>query len=117
MAYDLDDHSLVAFEIKGPDAGKPELDNLLFQGLEHRNWLEENKMAVKFAIDGPKGSRINTRKRVKLILGFCGEKIPELFIDIKNQALRKDRFLHIDSCRLIPPEQFGGEVRAESFKE
>ncbi|MEA2005726.1 MAG: hypothetical protein U9O50_05650 [Acidobacteriota bacterium] len=117
LGYDLDDHSLVAFEIKGSDADRPELENLFFQGLEHRNWLEENKMAVKFAIDGPRGKRINTRKRVKLILGFCKEKIPELFLDLKTQALRRDRFLQLEFCRLIPPLKYGGDVKVERFKE
>ncbi len=117
LGHDLDDHSLVVFEIKGPDADRPELENLFFQGLEHRNWLEENKMAVKFAIEGPVGRKINTRKRVKLILGFCGKKVPKLFFDLRTQALKKDRFLKIDFCRLIPPLEFGGEVRVESFKE
>jgi len=115
LGYDLDDHSFVAFEIKGPDASRPELDNLFFQGLEHRNWLEENKRAVKFAMYGPKERLVNIRKRVKLVLGFCGEEIPELFFDLKTRALRKDRFLQIEFCRLIPPEQFGGEVRVVSF--
>jgi len=115
LAYDQDDHSLVAFEIKGPDASRPELDNLFFQGFEHRNWLEENKMALKFAIHGPRGKEINTRKRVKLVLGFCGDKIPELFFDLKTQALKKDRFLQIDFCRLIPPLEYGAEVKVESF--
>jgi len=117
LGYDWDDHSLVVFEIKGPDANQSELENLFFQGMEHRNWLEENKMAVKFAREGPKGIRINTRKRVKLMLGFCGEKVPKLFLDLKSQALRKDRFLQIGFCRLITPLEDGGEVRVESFKE
>jgi len=43
--YDLDDHSLVALEIKGPDANRSERENLFSQGMEHRNLLEKNKMA------------------------------------------------------------------------
>jgi len=117
LSYDLDDHSLVAFEIKGPDASRPELENLFFQGLEHQNWLEENKMAMKFAIEGPNGKGINTRKRVKLILGFCEKEIPELFLDMKKQALRGDRFLKIEFCRLIPPGKPGGDVKVERFKK
>jgi hypothetical protein len=117
LGCDLDDHSLVAFEIKGPEANRPELENLFFQGLEHRNWLEENKMAVKFAIDDLTEYPINTRKRVKLILGFCGENIPELFLDLKTEALKKDRFLQIEFCHLIPPPKYGGEVRVEGFIE
>jgi len=117
LGYDLDDNSLVAFEIKGLDASRPELENLFFQGLEHQNWLEENKMAMKFAIDVLMGKKINTRKRVKLILGFCGEKIPKLFLEMKTQALRRDRFLQIEFCRLIPPLKYGGEMKVERFKQ
>jgi hypothetical protein len=117
LGVDLDDHSLVAFEIKGPDPSRPELENLFFQGFEHRDWLEENKMAVKFAFEGPRGKKINTRKRVKLILGFCGETIPELFLDMKAEALRRDHFLQIEFYRLIPTLDDGGQVRIENFKE
>ncbi len=115
LGYDVDDHSLVAFEIKGPQAGRVELDNLFLQGMEHRNWLEENKMAVKFAFDKPSGKRIYTRKRVKLVLGFCGDKIPDLFYELKKQAKRKDRHLEVVFCRLIPPSNYGGEVRLGTF--
>ncbi len=117
LGYDRDDNSLIVFEIKGPDANQPELENLFFQGMEHRNWLEENKMAVKFAREGPKGIQINTRKRVKLMLGFCGEKIPELFLDLKSQAIRRDRSLQIGFCRFVSPLKYGGEVGVESFDE
>jgi hypothetical protein len=120
LGYDRGDGSLVAFEIKGPDAGRPELENLFFQGLEHQNWLEANKMAVKFAMEGPRGTRINTRKRVKLVLGFCEDKkgggIPELFYHLRDEALRKDRFLRIEFCRLIPPAKGGGEMRVGRFE-
>ena len=115
LGYDIADHSLVAFEIKGPDAGRAELENLFFQGLEHRNWLEENKMAVKFAFDGPKGNKINTRKRVKLILGFCGAKIPTLFIDLRKDALKRDRHLQIEFCRFLTPSTVGEHVRVSRF--
>lgn len=102
LGYDLEDHSLAAFEIKGPEARKIEMENLFFQGMEHRDWLEENKMAVKFAFDGPRGKRINTRKRVKLVLGFFGDKIPDRYEDLKSQALNKDRHLNINFCRIKP---------------
>lgn len=115
LGYDIDDHSLVAFEIKGPDAGRVELENLFFQGLEHRDWLEENKMAVKFAFDGQTGNRINTKKRVKLILGFCGEEIPELFLDLRKEAQKRDRYLQIEFCRLMPPSVMGGQVEVSRF--
>ncbi len=115
LGYDLNDHSLVAFEIKGPDAGRVELENLFFQGLEHRNWLEENKMAVKFAFDGPTGKRINTRKRVKLILGFCGETVPSLFLELKEDALRRDPHLQIEFVRFSTPSVVGEHVKVMRF--
>lgn len=100
LGYDLDDHSLVAFEIKGPEASEIELDNLFFQGLEHRDWLEENKMAVKFAFDGPRGKRINTRKRVKLVLGFMDGSVGERFKKLKAQAMKRDKYLEIYLCQM-----------------
>jgi hypothetical protein len=117
LGYDLKDHSLVAFEIKGPNPGTLELNNLFLQGMEHRDWLEKNKMAVKFAFDGPNGKRINTRKRVRLLLGFCGEVIPKHFVTLRENATRKDRFLNIDFCRLVPPDLFGNKVRVARFEE
>ena len=96
LGYDKEDHSLVAFEIKGPDCKRVELENLFLQGLEHRNWLERNKMAVKFVFDGPRGARINTRKRVRLFLGFFADQVPDLFYRLRQQAERKDRYLEID---------------------
>ena len=116
LGYDLDDHSLVAFEIKGPDAGRDELENLFFQGLEHRNWLEENKMAVKLAFDGPTGNRISTRKRVKLVLGFCAEKVPGLFFELRNDAQKKDRHLQIEFCRFLTPSTVGKHVKVSKFE-
>jgi len=115
LGYDINDHSLVAFEIKGPDAGRNELENLFIQGLEHRNWLEENKMAVKLAFDGPTGRRINTRKRVKLILGFCGEKVPELFFELRKDAQKRDRHLQVEFCRFLTPATVGEHVKVTSF--
>lgn len=115
LGYDKEDNSLIAFELKGPQAGKIELENLFLQGMEHRNWLEENKMAVKFGFDGPNGKNINTRKRVKLVLGFCGDTVPPLFHDLKVQALKRDRHLQIEFCRLIPPDTLGPKVKVGSF--
>ena len=114
LSYDLDDHSLVAFEIKGPKPGRPQLENLFFQGMEHRNWVERNKMAVKFAFEGPTGSRIDHKKPVKLILGFCEENIPELFPVLKTQAQLEDSF-QIEFCRLLKPLKDAGNVRIGSF--
>ena len=96
LGYDKKDHSLIAFEIKRPGCGGVELENLFSQGMEHRNWLEENKMAVKLTLDGPKGKRINTRKRVRLILGFFSEQVPALFYELRSEAQKKDRHLGID---------------------
>ncbi len=115
MGYDKEDNSLIAFELKGPTASKIELDNLFLQGMEHRNWLEENKMAVRLGFDGPKMKNINTRKRVKLLLGFCGDVVPPLFHDLKAQALRRDKHLQIEFCRLIPPDKDGGKVKGGRF--
>jgi hypothetical protein len=36
LGVDREDKSLVAFEIKGPHPGRVELENLLLQGLAHR---------------------------------------------------------------------------------
>jgi len=96
LGFDKAKHSLVAFEIKGPACGRVELENLFLQGLEHRNWIELNKRAVKYVIDGPNGKRINTRKRVRLILGFFKEEVPNLFWELRREALRHDRHLEID---------------------
>ena len=83
LGVDKEDKSLVAFEIKGPDCGRVELENLFLQGLAHRRWLERDKMAVKFMFDGPRGRRINTRKRVRLLLGFFQEEVPALFWELR----------------------------------
>ena len=32
LGYELDDHSLIAFEIKGPEASKAEMENLFSRG-------------------------------------------------------------------------------------
>lgn len=114
LAYDKDDHSLVSFEIKGPKCGRVELENLLLQGLEHQNWLEKNKMAVKFLYDrGPKGRRINTKKRVRLILGFCDEETPQHFHEIRQEAERRDPYLKIDFVRMFKTS--GGNISLESL--
>jgi len=115
LGYDINDHSLVAFELKGPGADKEQLENLFLQGMEHRDWLEENKKSVKFAFDGTVCVRINPRKRVKLVLGFCGGEVPLLFHDLKAQALKRDRHLQIEFCRLIPPDTLGKKVKVGSF--
>jgi hypothetical protein len=107
LAYDKSDHSLVAVEIKGPGAKRVEIENLFLQGLEHRNWLEYNKMAVKLMFDGVRGRRINTRKRVRLLLAFFEDRIPPLFHELRGEAIRKDRHLRIDFGRLIFRETGG----------
>jgi hypothetical protein len=58
LGYDESDHGLIAFELKGPAADRVELENLFLQGLEHRNWIEKNKMTIKLLFDGgPRGKR------------------------------------------------------------
>ncbi|MCK5706660.1 MAG: hypothetical protein KAI43_03325 [Candidatus Aureabacteria bacterium] len=51
--------------------------------------------------EGPKGDKINTRKRVRLILGFCGDKTPEIFEKLREVAIQKDKHLKIDFCRFV----------------
>jgi hypothetical protein len=102
LGYDLHDHSIVAFEIKGSEASEVEMENLFFQGMEHRDWLEENKMAVKFAFEGPGGQKIHTRKRVKLMLGFFGDSVVQRFEKLRTQAVKKDKFLEIYFCKMEP---------------
>jgi hypothetical protein len=96
-----EDKGIIAFELKGPGASKVELQNLLLQGIEHRNWLEKNKMAVKLLFDrGPRGERINTRKRVRLLLGFYGDEVPHLFYELRQEAKRRDEYTEIDFVRI-----------------
>lgn len=96
LGYDTKNNSLVVFEIKGPSCKKNQLENLFLQGLDHRNWIEDNKMAIKFIKEGPQGKKINTRKRTRLILGFCNEEIPPLFHELRNTLVRKDKYVEID---------------------
>lgn len=114
LCYDMDDHSLIAFEIKGPKCGRVEFENLFLQGIEHRDWLEKNKMAVTFLFDGPRGRKINTRKRVKLILGFCDEMAPSLFFFLKDAAKKTDSYLDIHFCRFSKMNEMSGEIQLES---
>ncbi len=110
LAVDKGDKSLVAFEIKGKHAGRVERENLFLQGLEHRDWLERNKMAVKLLLDGPGGTRINTRKRVKMLLGWFGGEVPDHFWELREQAMRYDRYLRIDFVRLEWSAEEGSQV-------
>jgi hypothetical protein len=101
LGYDKSDHGLITFEIKGPGVGRVELENLFLQAIEHRNWIEKNKMAVKLLFDdGPKGKRINTRKRVRLLLGFYGDNVPHLFYELREEAKRRDPYTEIDFVQL-----------------
>jgi hypothetical protein len=111
LAVDKNDGTLVAVELKGPKANKTELDNLFFQGLEHRDWLEANKMAIKLLVEGPRGRSINTRKRVKLILGFFGDQLPSLFPELRARAHTKDPHLRILFARLEDTAEAGVQVR------
>lgn len=99
LAYDKNDGTLIAFEIKGPACSRVELENLFLQGIEHQNWVEENKRAIKLFYEGPRRTAINTRKRVRLFLGFFGDSVPALFYDLREQAEAKDRDLKIDFIR------------------
>lgn len=101
LAVNRNDGALVAFELKGPKASQLEIENLFFQGLEHRDWLEQNKMAIKFIVEGPRGRRINTRKRVMLVLGLCADHIPPLFLEFRRRATAKDPYLDIRFVRLV----------------
>jgi hypothetical protein len=99
LAYDKNDGSLIAFEIKGPTCSRVELENLFLQGIEHQNWVEESKRAIKLFYEGPYRTAINTRKRVRLFLGFFGDSVPALFYDLRKQAEAKDRDLKIEFVR------------------
>ncbi len=99
LGYDEKDHALIAFEIKGK-CGDAEFNNLFTQGMEHRNWLENNKMAIKLITEGPKGKMINTKKRVKLVLGACRETVPGIFRQLKDAAL-KDKHMQISLVQIV----------------
>jgi len=101
LGYDESDHGLVAFELKGLAANRVEIENVFLQGIEHRNWLEKNKMAIKLLFDrGPRGRRINTTKRVRLLLGFYGEKVPHIFYELRKESKRRDSHTEIDFIRI-----------------
>ena len=85
------------------------LENLFLQGLDHRNWLDSNKMAIKFMLDGPSGRRIDTRKRVRLLVGFFGDAPQALFSHLRNAAIKRDRHLSVDFVRFSWGEH--GELR------
>jgi len=100
LAYDKKDKSLVAFELKGPSCNRSEFENIFLQGMEHRNWLEINKMAVRFFFDGVRSKRVNARKRVRLVLGFFQDRVPLIFQLLRHEALQKDRHLKIDFVQI-----------------
>lgn len=99
LGYDIKDHSLVAFEIKGR-CGDVEFNNLFTQGMEHRNWLEDNRMAIKLIAEGPRGKMINTTRRVKLVLGACRPTVPDIFCQLKESRL-KDKYMQISFVRIV----------------
>ncbi|HOX14935.1 MAG TPA: hypothetical protein PLP18_02290 [Smithellaceae bacterium] len=99
LAYDKNDGSLIAFEIKGPSCSRVELENLFLQGIEHQRWVEENKRAIKLFYEGPRKTAINTRKRVRLFLGFFGDSVPALFYNLRGQVEAEDRNLKIEFVR------------------
>jgi|GEM_PF-910906 len=100
LGYDEPDHRLVAFEIKGRVGQRTDFENLFLQGIEHWNWLEKNKMAVKLLFDkGPKG-KVDTTKRVRLLLGFYGENVPHIFNELRRQYEKGDKeYTEIDFIR------------------
>ena len=101
LGYVEADHGLIAFELKGLVGNRVELENLFLQGLEHRNWIEKNKMAVKLLFDGgPRGKRINPTKRVRLILGFFKETVPEIFNELRYKAIRRDKYTEINFVKM-----------------
>jgi hypothetical protein len=115
LGYADSDHSLIAFELKGASVGRVDFENQFLQGIEHRNWLEKNRMAVKLLFDkGPKGRRINTTKRVRLLLGFYGERIPHIFKELRKEAIRRDKYLKIDFVQLCNQD---GQVMVGMFPE
>lgn len=72
-------------------------------------------MAVKLLFDrGPRGRRINTKKRVRLLLGFYGKHIPHLFKEFRFEAIRRDPYLEIDFVQL---SHDGKDVFANSFDD
>ncbi|MFC2063710.1 hypothetical protein ACFLXB_01260 [Chloroflexota bacterium] len=114
LGYDKSDRRLIAFELKGPRADRVALENLFLQGMEHRNWIEKNKMAVKLLFDDRLGRRkINSRKRVRLILGFYEKKVPTLFYELREEAKRRDPYTEIYFVRL---ENDGAEVVVRQFQ-
>jgi hypothetical protein len=115
LGYDKSDHSLIAFELKGRSVSRTDLENLFLQGMEHRNWLEKNKMALKLLFDrGPLGERINTRKRVRLLLGFYGDKVPHIFAELRKESMRRDAYTEIDFVRLSNEND---QVQLSRFEE
>ncbi|MBS3820108.1 hypothetical protein KGY73_11490, partial [bacterium] len=61
---------------------------------------------------GPLGKRVNTRKRVRLILGFCEGKVPDHFSEIRKEAEKRDPYLEIDFVRMF--QEGDGEIGLEA---
>ena len=115
LGYDESDHGLIAFELKGRVANRVEIENVFLQGIEHRNWVEKNKMAMKLLFDrGPKGKRINTKKRVRLILGFYGENVPHIFNELRKESKRRDSYTEIDFVRIT---NYDDEISLSLFEK
>ena len=72
-------------------------------------------MAIKVLFEGPKGKNINTRKRVRLVLGFCSDTVPNLFYELRYKAVKKDPHLKIDFLKLIPPENTVDNLELQEF--
>ena len=84
--------------------------NLFPQGLAHPDWLERNNMGIELVIEGPGGRSINSKKRVRLLLGFYGDCLPYLFWELRRQAMRRDRYLQIDFVQFGWADEKSGEL-------
>lgn len=99
LAVDKADRSLVLFELKGPDGSRKELENLFFQALDYREWLEHNKLALKLSFEKIRGITLNTEKPVRMVLGFFGDYEPDLFWKLRRQVMEETQDLKIDFVR------------------
>ncbi|MGC9469818.1 MAG: hypothetical protein ACP5HS_14580 [Anaerolineae bacterium] len=88
--------SLVVLEIKGPDCSRLELENLFFQGLDHLEWLESHKWSVKFVFDELGDKSIDITKPMRLVLGFFGPDMPELYDELRRRVLSRHPGRQID---------------------
>jgi hypothetical protein len=74
-------------------------------------------MGVKFVVEGPRGRHINTRKRVRLILGFFDDDVPDLFWEMRDEAMQRDSYLEIDFVHLAQPGGLGAPLELSRWDE